>query len=110
MKKPFTDKEQKIMDLLVEAHNNFIELERTHPMEMTEWVSERATKLLKEAKEAFAIHGVTTRLNVDVKIFKKHRCCVGTIRHKSDFGFNHWIVEWDNGNWSREYGLGLNVW
>ena len=72
--------------------------------------SERATKLLKEAKEAFAIHGVTTRLNVDVKIFKKHRCCVGTIRHKSDFGFNHWIVEWDNGNWSREYGLGLNVW
>jgi len=39
MKKPFTDKEQKIMDLLVEAHNNFIELERTHLIEMTEWVS-----------------------------------------------------------------------
>lgn len=39
MKTPFTDKEQKIMDLLVEAHNNFIELDRTHPMEITEWVS-----------------------------------------------------------------------
>ena len=39
MKKPFTDKEQKVMDLLVEAHNNFIELERTHPMEIMEWVS-----------------------------------------------------------------------
>lgn len=39
MKKPFTDKEQKIMDLLVEAHNNFIGLERKHPMEITEWVS-----------------------------------------------------------------------
>jgi hypothetical protein len=39
MKKPFTDKEQKIIDLLAEAHNNFIELNRTHPMEMTEWVS-----------------------------------------------------------------------
>jgi hypothetical protein len=39
MKKPFTDKEQKVMDLLTEAHNNFIELDRTHPMEITEWVS-----------------------------------------------------------------------
>jgi hypothetical protein len=39
MNKPFTDKEQKIMDLLVEAHNNFIELDITHPMEITEWVS-----------------------------------------------------------------------
>jgi hypothetical protein len=39
MKKPFTEKEQKIMDLLVEAHNNFIELETTHPMEVSEWVS-----------------------------------------------------------------------
>lgn len=37
--KPFTDKEQKVMDLLVEAHNNFIELNPTHPMEVTEWVS-----------------------------------------------------------------------
>lgn len=53
---------------------------------------------------------VTTRLNVGTKIFKKHRCCVGTIRYKSDFGFNHWIVEWDNGNWTSEYGLDLNVW
>ena len=53
---------------------------------------------------------VTTRFNVDKKIFKKHRSCVGIIRYKSDFGFNYWIVEWDNGNWSREYGLDLNVW
>ena len=72
--------------------------------------SERTTELLKEAKEAFAIPVVTTRLNVGTKIFKKHRCCIGTIRYKSDFGFNYWIIEWDNGNWSREYGLDLNVW
>lgn len=72
--------------------------------------TDKTTELLKQAKEAFSIHVVTELLNVDVKIFKKHRCCVGTIRHKSDFGFNHWIVEWDNGNWSREYGLDLNVW
>ena len=39
MKKPFTEKEKKIMDLLVEANNNFIELKRTHPMEITGWVS-----------------------------------------------------------------------
>ena len=39
MKKPFTDKEQKIVNLLVEAHNNFIELNRTHPTEMTEWIN-----------------------------------------------------------------------
>lgn len=26
------------MNLLVEAHNNFIELDGTHPMEITEWV------------------------------------------------------------------------
>ena len=65
---------------------------------------------LDKQEKAFSLHVVTTRLNVDVKIFKKHRCCVGTIKHKSDFGFNHWIVEWDNGNLSREYGLDLNVW
>tara|TARA_R110000824_G_scaffold378206_1_gene569698 strand:- start:56 stop:250 length:195 start_codon:yes stop_codon:yes gene_type:complete len=39
MEKPFTNKEQKIMNLLVEAHHNFIELDRTHSMEITEWVS-----------------------------------------------------------------------
>jgi len=39
MKKPFTDKEKKVMDLLVEAHNKFLELEPTHPTEITEWVS-----------------------------------------------------------------------
>ena len=70
----------------------------------------KTTELLEESKEAFAIPDVTTRFNVDKKIFKKHRSCVGIIRYKSDFGFNYWIVEWDNGNWSREYGLDLNVW
>ena len=39
MKAPFTDKEQKVMDSLIEAHNSFMELEKTHPMEITEWVS-----------------------------------------------------------------------
>jgi hypothetical protein len=39
MKKPFTEDEKIIMDLLVEAHNKFVELDRTHAMEITEWVS-----------------------------------------------------------------------
>ena len=38
MKKPFIDEEQKVMDLLVEAHKNFLSLERTHPMELNEWI------------------------------------------------------------------------
>ena len=37
-KKPFTPKEQEIFDLLVSAHNKFIALDRTHPMEVQEWV------------------------------------------------------------------------
>jgi hypothetical protein len=39
MKKPFTEKEGEIMSLLVDAHNNFIELDMSHPMEKSEWVS-----------------------------------------------------------------------
>jgi hypothetical protein len=62
----------------------------------------------KQETKQCDIHVVTTSLNVDTKISKKHR--LGTIRYKSDFEFNHWIVEWDNGNWTREYGLDLNVW
>ena len=38
MKKPFTDEEQKVMDLLVKAHKNFLSLERTHSMEINEWI------------------------------------------------------------------------
>jgi hypothetical protein len=35
---PFTKAEGEIMSLIVEAHNKFSALERTHPMEITEWV------------------------------------------------------------------------
>ena len=38
-KKPFTKVEQEIMDLLVEAHNKFVELKPTHPSDITEWVN-----------------------------------------------------------------------
>jgi hypothetical protein len=48
-----------------------------------------------------------TRLKVGTKIFKKHRS--GTIRAKSDSAYGYWIVEWDSGNWSREYGRDLKV-
>jgi hypothetical protein len=51
-----------------------------------------------------------TRLYVGcdiTKISKKHRS--GTIRAKSDFENGYWIVEWDSGNWSREYGRDLKV-
>jgi hypothetical protein len=39
MKEPFTEKEQEVMDLILLAHSKFSELERTHTMEMPEWVS-----------------------------------------------------------------------
>jgi hypothetical protein len=36
---PFTEQEQRIMKLIVEAHNEFVKLERGHSMEIQEWVS-----------------------------------------------------------------------
>ena len=36
--KPFTEAEQEIMNLIVNAHNKFVELERGHKMEIQEWV------------------------------------------------------------------------
>ena len=38
MKKPFTEQEEEIMNLLVEAHNKFVEMEQMHPDDMREWV------------------------------------------------------------------------
>jgi len=37
MKKPFTKEEEHIMNLLVEAHNMFIDLEEMHPDDIREW-------------------------------------------------------------------------
>lgn len=39
MKKPFTEQEEEIMNLLVEAHNKFVEMEQMHPDDMKEWVN-----------------------------------------------------------------------
>jgi hypothetical protein len=38
MRKPFTKEEQEVLDFIVDAHNNFIKLENTHPLETAEWV------------------------------------------------------------------------
>jgi len=38
MKQPFTKEEQEVMDLLVNAHNKFMALNRTHPSEIQDWV------------------------------------------------------------------------
>jgi len=35
---PFTEQENKIMQLIVEAHNEFLKLDRSHSMEIQEWV------------------------------------------------------------------------
>ncbi len=37
-KKPFTKQEEKIMNLLVKAHNEFLEIKQTHPSDINEWV------------------------------------------------------------------------
>lgn len=34
----FTDREQQVMDKIVEAHNLYVELESTHPSDTLEWV------------------------------------------------------------------------
>jgi hypothetical protein len=36
--KPFSEQEEKIMNLLIEAHTNFSELEQTHPSDINDWV------------------------------------------------------------------------
>lgn len=38
MKEPYTKEEKEVADLLIEAHNKFIKLKRTHPSEMDEWI------------------------------------------------------------------------
>jgi hypothetical protein len=38
MRRPFRRDEQKIMDLLCDAHNRFLKLKRMHPAELTEWI------------------------------------------------------------------------
>jgi hypothetical protein len=36
---PFTKDEEEVMNLIVQAHNKFLKLDRCHPMEVQEWVS-----------------------------------------------------------------------
>lgn len=38
-KQPFTKEEEKIMDFIVEAHNIFAGLEKTHPSEEQDWAN-----------------------------------------------------------------------
>ena len=38
MNNPFTKQEEEVMSLLLETHNKFIALDRTHPSEMLEWI------------------------------------------------------------------------
>ncbi len=38
-KHPYTEIEQKISNLLVEAHNLFAQLEQIHPSHITDWVT-----------------------------------------------------------------------
>lgn len=37
-KQPFTDQENEIMNLLIEAHKKFVEMTQMHPDDMREWV------------------------------------------------------------------------
>ena len=37
MKEPFDKDEKEVMNLLLEAHNKFAKLNRTHDMEILEW-------------------------------------------------------------------------
>jgi len=36
--KPFSKEEEEIMNLLIEAHNKFSQLEQTHPSDITDWL------------------------------------------------------------------------
>lgn len=74
-------------------------------------VAHWAFKVFDEAlKQQCDIPVVTTRLKIGTKVCKNKKTKIGVIDSKSDFGFNYWIVEWDGGEFTREYGIDLNVW
>jgi hypothetical protein len=52
---------------------------------------------------------VSTRLKMGVKVYKKDKTLTGFIDRKADRGFNQWIVIWNNGEQTKEYGSDLNV-
>ncbi|QES88866.1 hypothetical protein [Rhizosphaericola mali] len=38
IEKPFTEKENEVMESLIKAHGSYIELERTHPSDLGDWL------------------------------------------------------------------------
>lgn len=49
------------------------------------------------------------KIGVDVHL-KGRKDIIGRVEDKSDIGFNHWLIRWDNtGYLAREYGLDLRV-
>jgi hypothetical protein len=70
-------------------------------------------KAMKEYHQAklklLGIGVVSTRLKMGAKVYKKDKTITGFIDRKADRGFNHWIVIWNNGEQTKEYGSDLNV-
>jgi len=65
---------------------------------------------LKYVNEQCDIPRVSPRLKIGTKVCKKTKEKIGIIKNKIYYGFNHWDVEWDGGEMTREYGADLNVW
>ena len=93
-----------IQKLLDDIHNINPELSLKR---QTEYNQNFVNKTLNEQCD---IPIVSTRLKVGTKVYKKTKEKMGIIENKSYYGFNHWIVEWDGGEKTSEYGADLNVW
>ena len=38
MKNPYTKEEKELMDMILDVHNKFCDIKRTHPDEMRDWI------------------------------------------------------------------------
>ena len=63
----------------------------------------------QEQLKLLGIAVVRSRLKMGAKVYKKDKTITGFIDRKADRGFNHWIVIWNDGEQTKEYGSDLNV-
>ena len=68
-----------------------------------------AERYYEKQLKLLGIGVVSTRLKMGAKVYKKDKTITGFIDRKADRGFNHWIVIWNNGEQTKEYGSDLNV-
>ena len=101
---------QKMNELRKEYHNKTAGQigEKARDLQTSYFTDEYVFWLENELKQ-LRIASVSTRLKMGAKVYKKDKTITGFIDIKADRGFNHWIVIWNNGEQTKEYGSDLNV-